>query len=201
MAATSSSQPASAVTLGAPAAPQLEDALADARAGSDVAFAQLIRAHERSVYSLAWRALGSAAEAEELAQDVFLQLYLDLARIESVEHLGHWLRRIASHRVIDRLRQRERRPSTQPLAIDECAVGVGGLAESAERDPLLARELARLVAELPAIPRLVLILRFQEDLDPLEIARVLDTSVNTVKSHLRRSLVRLRAGLGDGGAP
>jgi RNA polymerase sigma-70 factor (ECF subfamily) len=49
------------------------------------------------------------------------------------------------------------------------------------------------VAELPAIPRLVVVLRYQEDLDPAEIARALDLSVNTVKSHLRRSLARLRA--------
>jgi RNA polymerase sigma-70 factor, ECF subfamily len=176
----------------------LEGALADARAGSEAGFAQLIRAHERSVYSLALRALGSAAEAEELAQDVFLQLYLGLARIESTDHLAYWLRRTASHRVIDRLRARERRPPTGPLGIDECAAEE--LTGPAEADPLLTRRLAQLVAELAAVPRLVVILRFQEDLDPVEIARVLEISVNTVKSHLKRSLARLRAELGDGDA-
>jgi RNA polymerase sigma-70 factor, ECF subfamily len=172
--------------------------LADARGGNDLAFARLIRAHERLVYSLALRALGNAAEAEELAQDIFLQLYQDLDRIESMDHLVHWLRRTASHRVIDRLRQRERRPSLQPLDEIEGDAAAEGADDSQAADPLLAGRLRRHLAELAAIPRLVLILRYQEDLDPSEIAHVLDLSLNTVKSHLRRSLARLRAELGGG---
>jgi RNA polymerase sigma-70 factor, ECF subfamily len=175
--------------------------LAKAQGGSELAFAQLIRAHERSVYSLALRALGNAAEAEELAQDVFLQLYQDLDRIESMAHLAHWLRRTASHRVIDRLRQRARRPSVQPLEESECSTAAEDVEGSAEADPLLVGRLRRHLAGLAAIPRLVVILRYQEDLDPSEIARMLDVSLNTVKSHLRRSLARLRAELEDGTEP
>jgi RNA polymerase sigma-70 factor, ECF subfamily len=206
MAAISSSQRVSACTGTGLGSPELAGmppsrALADAQAGNELAFAQLIRAHERSVYSLALRALGNAAEAEELAQDVFLQLYLDLRRIESEHHLGYWLRRTASHRVIDRLRQRDRRPSTQALAEESCPTAIDAMPDAllgpAERDPLLARRLGQLLAELPAAARLVLILRYQEDLDPAEIARVLEISVNTVKSHLKRSLARLRAELDD----
>lgn len=172
--------------------------LADAQGGSELAFARLIRAHERSVYSLALRALGNAAEAEELAQDVFFQLYQDLDRIESMDHLVHWLRRTASHRVIDRLRQRERRPSLRSLDEIEGDAAAERADDCQVPDPLLAERLRRHLAELAAIPRLVLVLRFQEDLDPSEIARVLDLSLNTVKSHLRRSLARLRAELGGG---
>ncbi|HUN76082.1 MAG TPA: sigma-70 family RNA polymerase sigma factor [Steroidobacteraceae bacterium] len=173
--------------------------LTDAQGGSDPAFARLIRAHQRIVYSLALRALGNAAEAEELAQDVFLQLYRDLERIESMDHLAHWLRRTTSRRVIDRLRQRDRRPSVTSLGDIECdavALDPSGSAEGG--DPLLARRLREHLAELDAIPRLVLVLRFQEDLDPGEIARVLDLPVNTVKSHLRRSLARLRVAMDEG---
>jgi RNA polymerase sigma-70 factor (ECF subfamily) len=56
----------------------------------------------------------------------------------------------------------------------------------------MALTLQRLVAALPDKPRLVVTLRYQEDLEPAEIARVLDMPVNTVKSHLRRSLTLLR---------
>jgi RNA polymerase sigma-70 factor, ECF subfamily len=173
-------------------------ALTEAQGGSDLAFARLIRAHERCVYSLALRALGNAAEAEELAQDVFFQLYQDLGRIESMDHLLHWLRRTASHRVIDRIRQRDRRPSVRSLGEIECDVAAEAVDGAAEADPLLADRLRRHLADLPAIARLVLILRYQEDLDPGEIAQVLDLSRNTVKSHLRRSLERLRAELTEG---
>jgi len=52
-----------------------------------------------------------------------------------------------------------------------------------------------MVAALAPDPRMVVILRYQEDLDPSEIANVLGLSINTVKSHLRRSVALLRAAL------
>jgi RNA polymerase sigma-70 factor, ECF subfamily len=52
--------------------------------------------------------------------------------------------------------------------------------------------LRKLTAALPEKPRMVVLLRFQEDLDPSEIARVLDMPINTVKSHLQRSLAVLK---------
>jgi RNA polymerase sigma factor (sigma-70 family) len=66
------------------------------------------------------------------------------------------------------------------------------VSEAHDRDPLLQRRLRELVARLPPVPRGVMLLRYQEDLDPLEIARILDMSPNTVKSHLKRSLTILR---------
>jgi RNA polymerase sigma-70 factor (ECF subfamily) len=59
-------------------------------------------------------------------------------------------------------------------------------------DPLLQGQLRRLIAALPTSARAVMLLRYQEDLDPVEIARTLDMPVNTVKSHLKRSLATLR---------
>jgi RNA polymerase sigma-70 factor (ECF subfamily) len=59
-------------------------------------------------------------------------------------------------------------------------------------DPLLQRHLQRLLSDLSPPARAVLLLRFQEDLDPIEIARTLDMPINTVKSHLKRSLDALR---------
>jgi RNA polymerase sigma-70 factor (ECF subfamily) len=59
-------------------------------------------------------------------------------------------------------------------------------------DSLMSATLRRIVATLPEKPRLVVTLRYQEDLDPTEIAEILGMPLNTVKSHLRRSLVILR---------
>ena len=53
--------------------------------------------------------------------------------------------------------------------------------------------MTELVAELPPAARAVVVLRYQEDLDPVDIARTLEMSINTVKSHLKRSLTLLRA--------
>lgn len=154
------------------------------------AFAALVRLHQRSVYSLALRMLGSREAADDLAQDVFLQLHLKLGTIESCEHLAFWLRRVVTHRAIDRLRQRL---PFETVSIDEeqdiADVARGG-------DPLLERQLRTLVAQLPAAARAVVLLRYQEDLDPVEIARTLDMPINTVKSHLKRALASLRARIG-----
>jgi RNA polymerase sigma-70 factor (ECF subfamily) len=65
-----------------------------------------------------------------------------------------------------------------------------------DRDPLLADALAKLVAGLPARARTVVVLRYQEDLDPVEIAAVLDIPLNTVKSQLKRALAVLRGRAG-----
>lgn len=170
-------------------------ALSRAQSGDRRAFAELVCVQQRSVYGLALRALGRRADAEDLVQEVFLELHLHLDRIESPAHLGFWLRRTTAHRAIDRLRQRRRRPEPENLETLEEAAHLGA-ASAPDEDPLLVRRLERLLAELPAVPRLVVILRYQADLDPLDIARTLGLRVNTVKSHLKRSLARLRAECG-----
>ena len=87
---------------------------------------------------------------------------------------------------VDRLR---RRPRMADLPLDAAAQLQ---APEQDADPLVDRRLRELLTRLPPMPRAVLLLRYQEDLDPAEIARALGLPVNTVKSHLRRSLALLR---------
>ena len=172
---------------GAARAADAEACLSAARNGDAQAFVQILRAQQAAVFSIALRITGRRDEAEEIAQDAFLQLHGSLARIGSAAHLRHWLYRAVSHRSIDALRRRARRPrlvaETEGLAV---------AAPEADADPLLHRRLHALLLQLPDIARAVVVLRFQEDLDPTDIATVLDLPLNTVKSHLRRSLERLR---------
>jgi RNA polymerase sigma-70 factor (ECF subfamily) len=151
-------------------------------------FEELVREHQAMVFSMACRYLRNRALAEEIAQDVFLQLYRKLPALESPDHVLHWLRWVTAHRLIDHSRQEKRRPQS-PLedAPEPAAVDSMGSA-----DPLLADMLRDLVAALPENARLVMILRYQEDLDPMDIARALDMPVATVKSHLQRSLALLK---------
>jgi RNA polymerase sigma-70 factor, ECF subfamily len=161
------------------------DLLTQALAGERAAFAALVRQHQRSVYSLALRMLSDRHAAEDLAQEVFLQLYRSLSAVSSEAHLGFWLRRVTIHRAIDRLR---RAPRLESRAEELAAV----VSETEPADPLLERRLRALLRELPAAARAVVLLRYQEDLDPADIARTLRMPLNTVKSHLRRSLAQLR---------
>jgi RNA polymerase sigma-70 factor, ECF subfamily len=175
------------VRAAAPVQDPADARLERARAGDVDAFGAIVREHQRMVFSLALHVVQDRAVAEELAQDAFLQLYQCLDRIASPAHLLFWLRRTVVHRAIDHGR---RLSSRLEVRVDD----VPPLALVREdRDPWLERALRELVAGLPPRPRAIVTLRYQEDLEPMEIARVLDLPVNTVKSHLRRSLAVLRA--------
>jgi RNA polymerase sigma-70 factor, ECF subfamily len=157
-----------------------------ARRGDAAAFAALVRMHQASVFSIGLRMLNRRDAAEDLAQDVFLQLYRKLESIESLEHLGFWLRRVAANLAIDWLR-RAVYATAQPLE-----AGAEMPDQRSESDPLMSRELTRLLGELAPAPRAVMVLRYQEDRDVAEIAAALDMPLNTVKSHIKRSLTALR---------
>jgi RNA polymerase sigma-70 factor (ECF subfamily) len=149
-------------------------------------FGELVRRHQSMVYSIAWRFLRDRGLAEEVAQEVFLSLHRNLRRIESPAHALSWLRKVAAQRAIDEGRKRLRRPGITLELVAEPAAG------GAAPDVMLGETLRRLVATLPEAPRMVMVLRYQEDLDPSEIAETLSMPLSTVKSHLQRSLALLR---------
>jgi RNA polymerase sigma-70 factor (ECF subfamily) len=152
-----------------------------------------MREHQSMVFSIARRIVHDPSLAEEVAQDVFLELYEQLPSLASEEHVVHWLRRVTVHRSIDQARRRLRRPQDH-AAMSFAEPGVAEPAAlSQETDPWLAQRLRSMIASLPIVPRTVVVLRYQEDLMPEEIAALLAMPVATVKSHLQRSLKVLRA--------
>jgi RNA polymerase sigma-70 factor, ECF subfamily len=153
-------------------------------------FEAIVRRQQAMVFSIAYHLLHDRALAEEVAQDVFLQLYGRLRELESEEHVVFWLRKVTVHRAIDCARKRNAR---QEVELDAAAEDAPELvAASDSSDPFLSRRLRQLVASLPEKARAVVVLRYQEDLEPTEIARALEMPLATVKSHLQRSLAMLR---------
>jgi RNA polymerase sigma-70 factor, ECF subfamily len=151
-------------------------------------FEQLIDEHQSMVFSLALRMTGDRGLAEEIAQDVFLELDRHLSKIESPLHALWWLRRVTMSRSTDALRRRRVRRVDQWIEIDESH---GAQAE--ERSSPLADRVEQLLATVPEPQRAALVLRYQEDLTPEEIAATLGAPLATVKSHLQRGLKLLRA--------
>jgi RNA polymerase sigma-70 factor (ECF subfamily) len=98
---------------------ETDELLTRALAGDAAAFGMLVRAQQRAVYSLALRMLSDRQKAEDLAQEVFLQLHRSLASVESGAHLQFWLRKVTVNRSIDRLR-REPRFEALPLEAADC---------------------------------------------------------------------------------
>ncbi len=160
--------------------------LGRAAAGDSAAFEEIVRTHQSMVFGVACHFLRDSGRAEEVAQEAFLRLYQNLGRIESQTHLLQWLRKVTWRCAIDELRRAGRGKETpledapEPVAPDPPG------------DLLLKERLLKLVASLPPRARMMVILRYQEDLDLAEIARTMDVPLNTVKSGLSRALAVLR---------
>lgn len=157
--------------------------------GSLPDFRTLVERNQSMVYSIALRALNQREMAEDLTQEVFLSLHENLASIESEDHARNWLRRTAANRSIDEIRRLKYRRGPALDQVAEPAV------DAEESDPMLMAQLRESVASLPPLPRLLTIMRFQQELEPREIAAQLDMPVATVKSRLHRTMKLLRGKL------
>lgn len=153
-------------------------------------FAEVLREHQGMVFSICLRFLRDHGVAEEVAQDVFLQLHRNFDELETGVRMTFWLRKVTSNRCIDAIRKRKLRAT---VALDDAPEPRSA---AVVPDLLLNERLRALVATLPDKPRMVMVMRYQEELMPEEIARILDMPVRTVKSHLQRSLAMLREKIG-----
>lgn len=158
---------------------------------TDDEFSSLIDEYSSMVFSVALRLLGDRGLAEEVAQDVFLELHIWLPRLESTDHVRHWLRRVTTHRATDVIRRRRVRPEGQSEEWDDKYEGAAA-SQACERDGPMRTAMERMLLSLPIAQRTVLVLRYGEDLTPEEIARTTGDPVATVKSHLQRGLQLMR---------
>ncbi len=170
----------------------------------DAGFAELVRRHERVVYSVALRLTAGPADAEDLAADVFLRAYralrdYDAARIRELR-TRPWLLTILRNTARNAARDAARRPGPPPaFEAPERAVAGPGVEQRVE-DKLMQREWGRLLGLLPEAQRVAVVLRHVEGLPTSEIAQILGCREGTAKSHVSRGLTRLRALLARGAA-
>lgn len=165
------------------------------RAGDERAFEALVLTYQHRVFGVAVRMLGSRAEAEEVAQDVFLRVYRSIGEFRGEARLSTWLYSIAARLCLDRLRTAERRhPRAEPealLNVPAAGAGADSALEAQERRAALHQA----IADLPEERRIVVILRDVEGLSYEEIAEALDIELNTVRSRLHRARAHLKAKL------
>jgi len=152
-------------------------------------FRRLIETHQRMVFSLALRIAGERPTAEEVSQDVFLELHRSGERLVSEDHIRFWLRRVTVHRATDALRRRALRPEAAAEEwIDDRHSDPGWQRAASD----VGARLEDLLRALPEPLRVAIVLRYQEEMLPDEIALLLGQPVATVKSHLQRGLKLLR---------
>lgn len=172
------------------------------RQGESEAFAALVRRHQRRVFGLLLRMLGNREEAEDAAQDAFLNLHRHGHRFRSESRFSTFLYRVAVNAALNRRRSLGRRRAHADAFGEAHAVGqVGADAFTDPEQALAGGELrARLGRELLALPdslRAPVVLYDVEGLSYGEIAEVLELAEGTVKSRIHRGRQALRARLGD----
>jgi RNA polymerase sigma-70 factor (ECF subfamily) len=166
------------------------------REGDETAFEMLMRKYQRPVAQLAYRLVGNAADAEDLAQQAFVQVYRHHPGFQRQSSFKTWLYRIIINLCKNHVRRR--RPSEELDAEQPLAAGGPTALSGAIEEQRLARIRAAL-AELPRRQREVVALRVYEDMPYEQIARVLGCSENSAKVNFHYAVRNLRQRLADAG--
>jgi len=173
------------------------EAIRRAQQGDAEAFERLYRLHNRRVYALCLRMVGNTAEAEDLTQEAFLQLFRKIGTFRGESAFSTWLHRLAVNVVLMRLRKKTL-AATSLEEVTEPDEDVGGprkdiggpdlrLSGSVDRV-----NLERAVEQLPPGYRSVFVLHDVQGYEHNEIAAIMNCSIGNSKSQLHKARMRLR---------
>ena len=163
-----------------------------AAAGDAAAFEQLYQQHYRRVYSLCLRMLGNTTQAEDLTQEVFLQVFRKLGSFRGDSAFTTWLHRLTVNQVLMHFRKRGVKLEHTSEEGDFTNV-VDTPLQSTRRISMVDRlALEKAIAELPPGYRTVFTLHDIEGYEHEEIARILGCSAGTSKSQLHKARMKLR---------
>ena len=173
------------------------------REGDVTAYEELYRRHGARLYNLAYRMLGQAADAEDLLQETFLQVFRRIDTFKGEAAFGTWLYRMAMNLCLDRLRSKAGKTDRQTTSIED--VREYRLAGRGPLDSVKRLDLERAIARLPDACRAAFLLHDVEGFEHQEVGRLLGVSDGTSKSQVHKARMRIRAFLlgetaGCGGA-
>jgi RNA polymerase sigma-70 factor (ECF subfamily) len=168
------------------------------RAGDPEAFGELVAAHSRTVYRIAWRIVGEGGAAEDAVQETFLRAYRFLDRFDDRAEFGTWIHRIAVNAAIDELRKHRRERTFREDLPPEEGVDAPPIpsTEPAPDRVALSSELGRAVraalGHLSADERAAFVLRHFEGRSIAEIGATLGKRENATKQSIFRAVRKLR---------
>ena len=176
-----------------------QELVAQAAAGSREAFDELVRRHQVSIVSLARALTSGSADAEDLAQEVFLRVWRSLRGFRGDSTFRTWLHRVAvnvihsHHGRVSRLRRLFQAAPAEPAARrDSDPIENAADSTDLESDVVMRDAIDKALATLPDELRVAVTLRDVQDLDYKEIAGVLDVPIGTVESRIFRGRQRLK---------
>jgi RNA polymerase sigma-70 factor (ECF subfamily) len=165
--------------------------------GDAGAFEELYRLHAGRLYNLVFRMAGSAQEAEDLLQDVFLHAHRKLGSFRGDSSLGTWLYRLAVNQCLDFLRGKQNRMTKVTGSLDDDDAAEPAAALPAVPTAISRIDLERAIARLPGGCRAAFVLHDVEGFEHNEVARLLGVSEGTSKSQVHKARTKLRAMLGS----
>lgn len=167
-----------------------------AQAGDTDAFSELVIAHQQFVYNLALGALGDPMEAEDTTQEAFVRAWQALPRFQRKATFRTWLYRIATNLCYNRLpRLRKEMTAIGDDKIEDLASKPSGNPQSQMEAAELRAFLHQQIEALPERYRLLIMLRFQHELQYAEIAEIVGIPLGTVKTGIYRARQRLAQAL------
>lgn len=153
---------------------------------------QFIAAHMRRIFLLIYRIVGNVPDSQDLTQEVFIKVLQRQEQLRDPEKAAHWLSRIATNTAIDHLRRNNRVNFSD---LDDLPPLATSSSDSPEQIILRAEKQMRLEAGLDSLTereRAALLLRDVEDLPAEEVARHLNCSKATVRSHIANARVKFK---------
>jgi RNA polymerase sigma-70 factor (ECF subfamily) len=173
------------------------EAIRLAQQGDASAFEHIYRLHSRRVYALCLRMVGNPAEAEDLTQDAFLQLFRKIATFRGESAFSTWLHRLSVNVVLMKLRKKTLPETSLEESTDPEDEVNGPRREIGGPDLLLTGSidrvhLERAIEQLPPGYRQVFVLHDVQGFEHNEIAKLMDCSIGNSKSQLHKARMRLR---------
>jgi RNA polymerase sigma-70 factor (ECF subfamily) len=163
-----------------------------AAAGNMVAFEEIYQRHHRRVYSICLRMLQNATEAEDLTQDVFIQLYRKIGSFRGDSAFTTWLHRLTVNQVLMHFRKRNVK-FEKTTEEGETPIQIVGGTENPRKMPVVDKiAIENAIAQLPNGYRNVFVLHDVEGYEHEEVAKILGCSVGTSKSQLHKARLKLR---------
>lgn len=170
-----------------------------AKSGDIQAFTELITNYKDKIFHLAYRMLSNVQEAEDITQETFLRVYSNLDRYDEEHKFSTWIFRIATNLCIDRIRKKKANYSLDENWNDEDGLDwysrLPSQGKSPEEEAISSEEqnqIHQAIMNLPSKYRVIMILRYIQDLSIQEISEVVNLSNSTVKTRLHRGREYLR---------
>lgn len=182
---------------------QLIEWVTMAQAGDQTAFHRLVDRFQTEIFRMIFYRTRSKMDAEDLTQEVFLKAFKHIRRLESPPLFRSWLYRIAINRVRDHHRRNRIRSVIGMVSMDEEGFReTEEMAAAPEASRMVAQKdfwhrVQRLLALLSGTEREVFQLRFFDQLSLKEISAALNKNENTIKTHLYRSLKKVKTAVAD----